>query len=485
MNRQIRVLATTMIVLFGALFAQINYLQVFHAKALNANPLNTRAVVRDFARPRGAILTSDGAVLARSVPVDDEFERQRQYPEGALFGHITGYFSFTYGGDGVEKTYNDELVGRNQDVKLKNLSDLLVKKEKTGDVTLTLSKKLQQVATDGLGQRKGAVVALDPTSGAILALADYPSFDPNALAAHNQTQVRATWDRLNADANKPLLPRAFRERYFPGSSFKVVTTAVALATGAATPAQPVYPNLSELPLPNSGGQTLRNFAGEICGGNLVQSLQVSCNTAYAQLGMDLGAQKLSDGAGQFGFRKTPPLDLPSPAQSVFPEASAFARDLPGLAKSAIGQQDVAATPLQMAMVAGAIANNGVVMTPHVMQEVRDSEGEVIDRYQPKPWLTAVSPDVAATVRDMMVNVVNAGTGTAARIPGIDVAGKTGTAQTGNNTTHVWFISFAPASNPKIAVAVMLENLPTESEATGGTVAAPIAKAVIQAALSGG
>lgn len=480
MNRQIRVLATVIAVLFTALFAQMNYLQIFHAKALNDNPLNTRAVVRDFARPRGVIQTSDGAVLARSVPVDDEFERQRQYPEGALFAHITGYLSFTYGGEGVERNYNDELVGRDQKVQLKDLSDLLVKKEKTGDVTLTLSKKLQQVATDALGQRKGAVVALDPTTGAILAMADYPSYDPNALAGHNNADVRAAWDALNADPDKPLLPRAYRERYFPGSSFKVVTASTALATGVATTSTPVYPTLSALPLPNSGGQSLANFGGGSCGGNLVQALQVSCNTAFAQLGMDIGADKLSNGAAQFGFGKAPPLDLPYPAESVFPPASAFARDLPGLAKSAIGQQDVSATPLQMALVAGAIANNGVIMTPHVMSEVRDAEGNVVDRYDPKPWLTAVPPDVAGTVRDMMVNVVNAGTGTAAKIPGVVVGGKTGTAQTGLNTTHVWFIGFTP----KIAVAVMLENIPVGDEATGGTVAAPIAKAVIQAALAG-
>jgi peptidoglycan glycosyltransferase len=484
MNRQIRLLATALIVLFGALFAQVNYLQVFHAKALNDNPLNTRAVVRDFARARGVIQTSDGAVLARSVPVNDEFERLRQYPEGALFGHITGYLSFTFGGEGVERNYNDQLVGRGQSLELKNLSDLLVKRERTGDVTLTLSKKLQQVATEQLGQRKGAIVALDPTTGAILAMADYPTYDPNVLASHSQTDVRAAWDQLNADPNKPLLPRAYRERYFPGSSFKVVTAATALATGVATTSQPVYPTLSALPLPNSGGQSLSNFGGGSCGGNLVQALQVSCNTAFAQLGMDLGADKLSNGAAQFGFGKSPPIDLPYPAESVFPPASAFARDLPGLAKSAIGQQDVAATPLEMALVAAGIANQGVIMTPHVMSEVRDSEGNVVERYEPKPWLTAAPPDVAATVRDMMVNVVNAGTGTAARIPGVTVGGKTGTAQTGLDTNHVWFISFAPAENPKIAVAVMLENRPLADEATGGTVAAPMAKAVIQAALGG-
>jgi peptidoglycan glycosyltransferase len=484
-NRQIRGLGTALIVLFVALFLNINYLQIFHANALNNNPVNTREIVRDFSRARGVIQTSDGAVLAKSVPTNDEFKRLRQYPEGALFAHVTGYFSFNYGGDGVEKTYNDELVGRNQKFDVKNLSDLLVTGDRTGDVTLTLSKRLQQVATDQLGPRKGAVVALDPTTGAILAMADYPSYDPNVLASHDPNAVKAAWDSLNADPDKPLLSQAYRERFFPGSSFKVVTASTALATGVATPTNPVYPVLTELPLPNSGGQTLKNFAGEACGGNLQQALQVSCNTAFAQLGLDLGADRLSAGAGAFGFRKAPPIDLPAPAVSNFPEASAFAQDKPGLAKSAIGQQDVQATPLQMAMVAGAIANNGVIMTPHVMAEVRNDQGDVVETYQPKPWLQAVSPDVAGTMKTLMLGVVQGGTGTAAQIPGIQVAGKTGTAQTGLGTTHVWFIAFAPADNPKIAVAVMLEGLPTESEATGGVVAAPIAKAVIQAALNVG
>jgi peptidoglycan glycosyltransferase len=485
MNRQIRVLGVALMVLFVALFVQVNYLQIFAADKLNKNPANTRAIVRDFSRPRGVIQTSDGAVLAKSVPASDEFERLRQYPEAALFAHITGYFSFNFGGEGVERTYNDELVGRDQHLQLRKLSDLLVKNERTGDVTLTLSKRLQQVATEQLGERKGAVVAIEPSTGAILAMADFPSYDPNQLSSHNQKDVKAAWDALNADADKPLLPRAYRERYFPGSSFKVVTASTALATGAASLTQPVYPQLSALPLPNSGGQSLRNFGGEVCGGALPQALQISCNTAFAQLGLDLGPERLSTGAANFGFSKVPPIDLPFPVASVFPEASAFAQDKPGLAKSAIGQQDVSATPLQMALVAAGIANQGTIMTPHVLSEVRDTEGEVVERFEPKPWLQAVPADVASTVRNMMVGVVEGGTGTAARIPGIQVAGKTGTAQTGLDTTHVWFVSFAPANDPKIAVAVMLENLPTESEATGGTVAAPIAKAVIQAALGGG
>ncbi len=484
MNRQIRGLGITLLVLFGALFAQVNYLQIFAADRLNNHPLNSRSIVRDFSRPRGVIQTADGVVVARSVPADDEFERLRQYPEGELFAHITGFLSFTFGGDGVERTYNGELVGRDQELEISKLSDLLVKRERVGDLTLTVSKKVQQVAMEQLAGRKGAVVALHPRTGAILAMADFPSYDPNRLSGHDQRQVRAAWDELNADPDKPLLSRAYRERYPPGSSFKVVTAAVGLASGTVSVAQPVYPALSALPLPNSGGQSLRNFGGGTCGGNLADALRVSCNTAFAQLGMDLGAERMATGAGAFGFREEPPIDLPAAAASVFPEASAFAQDVPGLAKSAIGQQDVSATPLQMALVAAAIANGGVVMKPHVMAEIRNDEGEVIETFRPEEWRRAVPANVAAQVRDMMVGVVERGTGTAARLPGVQVAGKTGTAQTGRDTNHVWFISFAPANDPQVAVAVMLEDLPLASEATGGGLAAPIARAVMQAALGG-
>ncbi len=482
MNKQIRRLGIVLLVLFSALFVQLNWLQVIDANDLNNHPANSRQVVRDFSQPRGVIQTSDGAIVAQSVPSNDAFKLQRQYPLGPLFAHVTGYFSFTYGSEGAEKEYNDALTGRMSKEDF-DPRDLLVERDKTGNVTLTVSKSLQELATAQLGNRKGSVVALDPRTGAILALADHPTYDPNLLSSHDQDDVRQSWTELNADPDKPLLPRTFRERYPPGSSFKVVTAATALATGTATPAQPVYPTLRELPLPQAGGQTLQNFGGGTCGGPLPEALRVSCNTAFAQMGLDLGAQKLSAGAEAFGFSKTPPLDLPGPARSVFPPASAFARDQPGLAKSAIGQQDVSATPLQMALVAAAIANNGVVMTPHVLAEVRDPEGEVVQRFDAKPWLTAVPPDVARSTRDMMVGVVERGSGTRAQIPGTAVAGKTGTAQTGLDRSHVWFIAFAPAEAPRVAVAVMLEDQPSATEATGGALAAPIAQAVMRAALA--
>jgi penicillin-binding protein A len=483
-NKQIRALGIVLMVLFSALFVQLNNLQVFSASRLNNHPLNTRTVVRDFSQPRGNIQTSDGVLIAESVDVDDAFKRVRRYPEGDLFAHITGYFSFTFGTEGVERIYNDALTGRNRPVTLDRLGDILLEKDKTADITLTVSKSLQQIAVDGLAGRKGSVVAIDPRNGAILAFADFPSYDPNVLASHNQDDVRKAWADLNADEERPLLPRTYRERYFPGSSFKVVTAATALATGVASPTAPVYPVLTQLPLPQST-EPLRNFGGESCGGPLPEILRISCNTAFAQLGMDLGGQRLSAGADQFGFNKVPPIDLPFGAESVFPDPSAFVRDIPALAKSAIGQQDVAATPLQMALVAAAIGNNGVIMVPHVMAEVRDSKAEVLETYQPKPWLEAVPPEVAHSVRDMMVGVVAGGTGTAAQIPGIAVAGKTGTAQTGLGTSHTWFIAFAPAEAPRVAVAVMLENQPSASEFTGGALAAPIAQVVMAAALGAG
>jgi peptidoglycan glycosyltransferase len=482
MNRQIRRLGIAAVVLFLALFIQLNNIQVLSAKRLNDNRLNTRNAVRDFSQPRGVIQTADGVVLADSVPTGDTFQRLRRYPEGALFAHITGYFSFTFGSEGVERTYNKELTGQADKLKLNNIGDLLLDKKRTANVTLTLTKRLQQVATQALGSRKGAVVALDPRNGAVLALADFPSFDPNPLAAHDQKVVRDAWTQLSTDANKPLLPRTYRDRYFPGSTFKIVTAATALSNGDTT-TQPVFPQLTELPLPNTGGQVLKNFGGERCGGALPQILAISCNTAFAQLGLDLGGQKLAAGANAFGFNEAPPLDLPAVARSLFPPASAFVHDKPALAKSAIGQQDVQASPLEMALAAGAIANNGVAMTPHVMGEVRDSEGQLVEKFNPEQWKRAISPDVASTMRDMMIGVVQNGTATRVAIPGTQVAAKTGTAQTGNNTSHTWMVAFAPADAPRVAVAVIVENQPNVSEATGGVVAAPIARAVLQAALA--
>jgi peptidoglycan glycosyltransferase len=480
MDRQIRRLGLVLLAMFLALFIKLNDLQVVRADRLASAPGNTRQAVRDFSRERGVIQTADGAVVAQSVPVDDEFERLRQYPEKELFAHITGWFSFTYGAEGVERTYNDDLAGRS--VALRRLSDVLSDRVRTGNVTLTLSKKVQEVARDALGTRKGAVVALNPTDGAVLALWSYPSFDPNPLAGHDQAAVQAAWGELEAKPDQPLLPRAYRRSYAPGSTFKVVTAAAALERRTDLVGK-AYPTMRELDLPQTDAN-LPNFGDGNCGGVLPDLLRVSCNTGFAQMGIDMGGEALAGQAGDFGFNRRPPLDLPAVARSVFPDAGSFRQDIPGLAKSAIGQQDVAATPLQMALVAAGVANGGVVMKPHVMAEVRDDEGEVVRSYQPEGWTTAMSAQSAAALRDMMVNVVNGGTAGQAAVPGTQVAAKTGTAQTVGDNSHAWLIGFAPADAPRVAVAVIVESQPGLGDTvTGGRIAAPIARAVLSAALA--
>ena len=484
-NRQIRRLGITIVCLFVALFAQLNWLQVLQADDLGDDPRNTRNAVRDFSQARGEIISADGKVLARSVDTDDSFKRLREYPAetARLFAHVVGYFSFTYGAEGVERTYNDELAGRTDELELDRLADLLLDRTRTANVTLTIPFSVQQTAATALGERTGAVVALDPRNGNVLALYSFPSFDPNPLAGHDQQKVQAVRNLAAQDPARPLLPRAYRERFFPGSTFKVVTAAAALSTGAATPDRPVFPSLKELDLPQTD-RNLRNFGNATCGGNLSDALRVSCNTSFAQLGLDLGAERLHAGAQAFGFNERPPLDVSAVATSKFPEPATFQRNLPALAFSAIGQFDVAATPLQMALVAAGIANGGRVMEPHVMAEVRDDEGDVVERHRPKEWKTAVDPTVAGVVRDMMVRVVNEGTARAVALPGVQVAAKTGTAQLGTTppSSHAWMIAFAPAEAPRVAVAVMVQGQPGVSEVTGGRVAGPIVRAVLDAAL---
>ncbi len=484
MNRQIRIAGIGIIVLFLVLFFQLNYVQVIRASGLDHNPLNSRLALAKFTTKRGDIVSSDAVVLAHSTPTSDAYKWQRTYPTGDLFGQITGFFSFTYGEEGAERTFDADLTGANSPFQLPHsLKDLTIKQDPSQTVTLTLSNKLQQLAKTQLGTRKGAVVALDPTTGAVLALWSNPSYDPSPLAAHDQNPVRAYWQAETTNPDQPLLAASFRRRFFPGSTFKTIT-ASAVYDKRPDLATKVYPNLSALPLPNAGGQVLRNFGGEVCGGVLPDLFRVSCNSGFAAIGLDLGPQALAGEATSFGFDQTPPLDLPEAAQSFFPAADSFGRDLPGLAKSAIGQQNVQAVPLGMALVAAGIANGGVIMKPHILASVANSQGQVVRTYQPSPWLTATSAQTAAQMTQLMVSVVQSGTGTAARLPGIDVAGKTGTAQTGTNTIHAWFVCFAPASAPKVAVAVLVENQPESGEATGGAIAAPIARTILQAALQG-
>lgn len=487
MNRQIRLLGLGLMVLFVALFLQLNYLQIVHSKSLDANPLNGRAVVKEYTAKRGDIVSADGVTLATSTPSKDQFKYLRQYPTGALFEPITGYFSFTYGSDGAERSYDTVLTGSKSAFKLptslSDLARLLTNTDQSQSVTLTVLDRLQKVAEQELAGRTGSVVALNPKTGAILAMYSNPTFDPNLLSGHDLAKVTANYKTLTAVPGGVFAPGAYRQRWFPGSTFKVITSS-AVYDHAPQLATKTYPSLSALPLPQTVN-LLHNFAGEICGGQLPELFTVSCDTGFGQVGLDLGATSLSAEATSFGFGAVPPVDLPFAAQSTFPPGSSFAHDLPGLAFSAIGQQDVQATPLQMALVASAIADGGQIMTPHVLDRVTNSQNQVVGTYHPKVWRQATSPATATQLTQLMESVVNSpnGTGGLARIPGVVVAAKTGTAQTGTGKIDAWFIAFAPAANPEIAVAVVLPDQPSQNEYQGGTLAAPIAKAMIEAYLS--
>ncbi|HWC37521.1 MAG TPA: penicillin-binding transpeptidase domain-containing protein, partial [Acidimicrobiales bacterium] len=480
MDRQIRRLGLALVLLFVVLFLQLNNLQVLQASKLSNASGNIRNTLDNFSRPRGVIQTADGVVVARSTPTNDFYKFQRQYPEGPLFSQITGYFSFVYGSSGVEQTYTSQLAGRS--LPLQHLSDLLTTRTSTQDVTLTISNQLQQVAASSLAQHAGSVVVLNPTNGNILAMYSSPTFDPNPLASHDQNVQRNAWNLYQLDPNQPMLPRAYRRTYAPGSTFKVVTASAALDRDPVL-ATKSYPQESSIPLPQTN-LTLSNFGHETCGGTLPDLLKFSCDTGFGQMGLDLGPDNLSAQATTFGFNKKPPLDIPAVASS-FPSAASFSQNKPGLAYSAIGQQDVSATTLQMALVAAGIANGGVIETPHVMSEIRDNEGRQVQSFGTKPWQQATSQSTANMVRDDMVGVVNGGTATNVAIPNVQVAAKTGTAQTstgsGNNN---WLIGFAPADNPKVAVAVVIPAQPgLGSDTTGAQIAGPIFKAVLQAALA--
>jgi penicillin-binding protein A len=483
-NRQIRKFGLVMVVLFGMLFANLNYLQVIQADHLANHPGNSRNAVRDYGQPRGRIITADGRVIALSKPnsnKESKYKNIREYPGGQLYAHIAGYFSFTFGSTGIERKYNSVLAGRTTALTIRSFSDLLKSKTVTADVTLTINDKLQRRVAQVLGKRKGSIVAVDTRTGEILAMVSYPSFDPNALSGTDLKGVQQVYARLNADKDKPLLARAYRQRYPPGSTFKVITAAVGLDTKVIGPGT-AYPVLRSLPL-RFTKRPLRNFGGSSCGGVLLDVFRVSCNTAFAQMGLDIGPERMNAGASQFGFNRKPPLDIsPGAASSFFPEVPFFKRNDPQLAQGSIGQGQVSGTPLQMALVAEAIANKGVIREPHFMKQVVDSEGAVIEKGSTNDWLRATSEETAAEVQRMMIEVVNRGTGTRAAIKGVQVAAKTGTAQTGRGTAHAWTIAYAPADNPRIAVAVIIENKPDQGAATGGKIAAPIVREVLTKAL---
>ncbi|MBO0924418.1 serine hydrolase [Cellulomonas sp. zg-ZUI199] len=482
MNTPLRRLATLTLVMFVALMGAASWVQFFQAESLNTDGRNVRTLYREHGNARGPIVAG-GEAIAVSVPVDDPFGYQREYPKGAVYSAVTGFYSIANGRTQLEEAENDQLTGRSDQLFFTRIRDLLTGRRPEGAaVETTIVPAAQQAAWDGLGNQEGAVVALEPSTGRILALVSTPGFDPNALAVHSTTEAAAQYRALEAAPGNPLRSKGTQERFAPGSTFKLVTAAAALESGQYT-ADTLVPSPTELALPQTSA-TISNFGGSSCGADqvsLAEALRISCNTAFASLGLTLGEDALREQSERFGFLDDS-LTVPMPVvESVFPDGL----DPAMLAQSAIGQRDVQATPLQMAMVASGIANGGRVMTPYLVDTVRAADLTVVSQTKPEALSDAVSASTASALTQMMVGVVESGTGRSARIDGVQVAGKTGTAQTvEGQPPHAWFTAFAPADAPRVAVAVIVENGGSlGNEATGGAVAAPIARAVIQAVLA--
>jgi peptidoglycan glycosyltransferase len=499
-NRRIRVLGLVLVVCFVLLFAQLNNLQVREASQLQAKSNQLISPTPTwYSSPRGEILSSDGAVLAYSTKTSAGYVRH--YPYGTLFADVTGYYDAVQAADpyGVESEYNSYLVQHQS--KPKGLAGVLAQDKGTDSVVLTLSLQLQKVAEQALGGFLGAIVAIDPQNGDILAMYSNPTYDPNGLssldpAADQSYYNKVSTERPNQSWGGALLNSATNYPIAPGSTFKVITTSAMFDHDRSL--LTFYSPYTDALAIKGTDLLLHNYGGETCGGLLATILAQSCDTAYAEMGVKLGATSLYDEATSFGFDRVPPIDLPAGevAASNFPTPASFAANLPGVAYSAIGQEDVSETALQDALVASAIGDNGTIMKPHLMANIVSDVGQVVDSYTPAPWLKATSTRTAKSVRTLMLGVTSSALrGTAAGVfnppafPPNTVAAKTGTAETVNQCSADWLIATAPAGagqKPTAAVAAVLPYQPglTCSD-TGAVAAGPRVAEVLAAALAEG
>jgi penicillin-binding protein A len=492
MNASLRRISVTVMALIVLLLLNATYTQVFTADGLRADPRNQRVLLDEYSRQRGQI-TASGQLLAYSVATDSRFRFLRVYPNPAVYAPITGFYSLRYSSTGLERAEDPVLNGSDERLFGRRLADFFTGRDpRGGNVDTTIRPRVQQAGWDAMQQGcggppcKGAVVALEPSSGKILAMVSSPSYDPNLLASHNPEEQAQAWQRLRDDPDSPMTNRAISETYPPGSTFKVITTAAALQAGATTD-EPLTAE-PEIPLPNSTA-TLENYGGTPCGNGgttvpLSQAFALSCNTAFVQLGLATGADALRSMAHSFGLDTTPgviPLQVAESTVGIIPDAAA-------LGMSAIGQKDVALTPLENAEVAATIANAGVTMQPYLIDNLKGPDLSDISTTAPYQQRRAVSPQVAAKLTELMVGAEKVAQQKGA-IPGVQIASKTGTAEHGTDPRHTpphaWYIAFAPAQTPRVAVAVLVENGGDRLSATGGALAAPIGRAVIEAALQGG
>lgn len=486
MNSPLRKLSVVIIVMFFGLMGGATWVQYFQADSLNADSRNVRTLYQSHGQDRGPIVVA-GEAIANSKTVDDAFGYQRVYTDAEMYAPITGWYGM-YQMTGLERARNAVLNGTDSSQLFARLRALFTGVEnKGGTVELTIDPAAQKAAWDALDGRNGAAVAIDPDTGAILAMVSSPSYDPNKLSAHDSSAVQEYYDKLLDDEDNPLYNRAIGgDLYAPGSAFKLIDLAMLLETGDYEPDTQV-PAPTQYLLPGTSDTYIHNPGGGPCGGETVtlqHALTVSCNTPFAKLAVEHGQDALREQAEAFGFgqRLSIPLQVtPSTLGDIENDAQ--------LAMTAIGQYSVRMTPLQMAMISAAVANEGTLMTPHLVATERGPDLHVTREADPSVFAEPISSETAETMTQMMLDVVKNGTGQAAQISGVDVAGKTGTAEigvegpSGVTTPNAWFTSFAPADDPEVAVAVMLEGTEELGAAgTGGHVAAPVAKQIMQAVL---
>ena len=509
MNTTLRRLSTVVMAMFLALMVSTTWIQFVTAGSLNEDPRNFRNIYSELGRDRGPIVVG-GEPIVTSEPVDDNFKYQRTYSGGdagaaSMYAPLTGFFAVTGTYTGLERYANGYLGGEDDSLWLDRLQNLITGEEAQGSsVELTVDPEVQKAAWDALGDNTGSAVALDPKTGAILAMVSKPSFDPNTLAVHDAGEATQASEQLINDKPQvntlggeerfspygPTINRAINATYPPGSTFKLLTAAAAIEYEGITPdsqipAETVY----QLPGTTGDGGKVQNYGGQVCDPSgsmsLKDALRISCNTAFLDLADTVGKDGMQQMFQDYGFTES--IEIPmSTSVGAYPGLSDSATDdaAARIALSGMGQGDLRMTPLQVAMMTAAIANDGDLMEPYLIQNVRDSDLELVSQTKPSRYKSPFSSSTADALTEMMVEVVNDGSGTGAQIDGVQVAGKTGTAEDDPRSPTLWFTSFAPADDPQVAVAVVLENEgQSTDESTGGALASPIAAQIMQAAIS--
>ncbi|MEN3308066.1 MAG: penicillin-binding protein [Micromonosporaceae bacterium] len=497
MNAPLRRVGVVVIVLFALLFINLNWVQAYKADAYRTNEHNGRVQFTEYQRQRGTIVLSDKqTIVAQSLATGDSLKYLRKYPLGAPFAQVVGYKSVRGGSSGIERVENDFLSGNADALFTNRIKDMFTgNKTAGGNVVLTLSKNAQETAYDALvhnrqGVKNGAAVAIDPSTGGILALASTPSYDPNPLASHDGDAAQKAYNAINQQTGQPLLNRAIQDAYPPASTMKVIVSAAALSTGQYNPQTVIPAGPSYTPI-QGGGFTIHNAGNGVCPGNtitLIEALTVSCNTGFAHLGVTLGADKIKSMAQGFGFEDTG-LALAGEGGATMPVVASHTGSMTGpngqddpnaVAQSSIGQLDVVETPLQDALIAATVANNGEQMRPYLVEKLQAPDLTTTYSAQPKTLRTPITGDVASQLQQMMESVVQNGTGAPAQIAGYQVGGKTGTAQNGEAAdAHGWFIGFAMKNGkPIVAVCVFLQRAGVGGSHEAARIAGDIMKAVI-------